>query len=127
MCKVGFLPLGSNQEDGATVSKAACERGMLQSTRLRMDRDQQNSQGMFVNPEKFERPNPASTVAMQHSSVEHLMLNGLPRLGTVLQPGDVVIGKTTALRARARRRPTRRNAAPVPYLPGLGSRRLFAP
>jgi DNA-directed RNA polymerase beta subunit len=96
--KFVMFPAGMNCEDAAGVSQAAVDRGFMTSTRYKCDRDQQNSQGSGVNAETFERPDPIKTLGMQHSPVAHLMLNGLPKLGTVLQTGDIIIGKTTAVR-----------------------------
>jgi DNA-directed RNA polymerase beta subunit len=101
MVKLAIFTSGGNQEDAVDMSKASRDRGLFLVTRFRPERDQQSNKSKGFTGETFERPNSGTTVGMQYSPTDHLMEdNGLAHLGTLVQTGNIVIGKTTALRSK---------------------------
>lgn len=87
MCYTGY-----GQEDSVIVSKSAIDMGMFVSTYERCYKDQEKSHG--VDSTKFEKPNPKTVRGLRNANYEKIGANGLPRVGTIYYPKDVIIGKT---------------------------------
>lgn len=92
-----FHPHPCNQEDAIVINKAAIDRGMFISDSIRTYCSE-NHCGFGINSssESFEKPNSKSVLGMKYANYDKLEESGIPAVGTKLQDGDVVIGKTIA-------------------------------
>ncbi len=103
--RAGALPIvavlaldGYNQEDSLYLSAGAVQRGMFSTIYLQTYRDE--ARGAGADQETFENPQSAEgCLGLKEARYEHLGDGGLPKVGTKLRPGDVVIGKTVACSA----------------------------
>jgi len=90
MCYTGF-----NQEDSLIVNKQALERGLFRSVKYQTYKDEERTNG--ADAEKFENPQRIEECAgMRIGCYDKLSDTGFPRIGTSINSGDVIIGKTIA-------------------------------
>ena len=86
---------GFGQEDSTIWNKAAIERGLGVATYYHVFTDEITSRG--TEEEIFERP-PADTRGMRAgANYAKLEADGIVGVGTYVEPGDVVIGKTVSV------------------------------
>ena len=97
-CTVIFFPLNYNQEDAIIMNQASVERGMFISDMTRSVESTRSISNNKKYNERFEKPNPKTTIGIKTSNHSHLMDNGLPTVGAQLGPTDTVIGKTVPSR-----------------------------
>jgi DNA-directed RNA polymerase II subunit RPB2 len=82
---------GYGQEDSVIISKGAVDRGLFVSVYERCYKDQEKNHG--VDSTKFERPG-KNVRGLRNANYDRIEMNGLPKIGTILYPKDVIIGKT---------------------------------
>ena len=91
---VCFLSLPDNQEDAIVIKKSAIERGaMACSTTRHYVSDAIKPTTLFS--EKFEKPD--IVLSKKTVSYEGIKADGLPRKGTFIKGGDIIIGKTRSV------------------------------
>lgn len=87
---------GYNQEDSLSINKSAIQRGLFNTMFFRTYQTDQNKNKTH-NSEKICRPNNANTKLMAPvDSYNNLENNGIARIGSYVQGGDVIIGKTVS-------------------------------
>lgn len=97
-CVVGFAPHQYAQEDGFVVNRASIDRGLFISDSIRTYcLEKQGSENNNCH-EEFIRPTRGSTFSMKLSSYDKIEADGLPRPGTKVNGGDVIIGKTVKIK-----------------------------
>jgi DNA-directed RNA polymerase II subunit RPB2 len=89
MCATGF-----NQEDSVIINKGAIDRGLFSSTVYKTLREQNSRNHSNGEEEFFIKPNPNHTLAMKPFNYEKLSENGFVPENTMVEAGDIVIGKT---------------------------------
>jgi DNA-directed RNA polymerase II subunit RPB2 len=88
MCWTGF-----NQEDSLIVNREALERGLFRSVKYQTYKDEERTNGADV--ERFESPLLVDKcIGMRVGCYDKLGDGGFPSIGTHVQSGDVIIGKT---------------------------------
>lgn len=88
MCYTGF-----NQEDSLIVNREALERGLFRSVKYQTYKDEERTNG--ADAEKFESPiSVENCIGMRVGCYDKLNPDGFLPVGTKIQPGDVIIGKT---------------------------------
>ena len=88
MCYTGF-----NQEDSLIMCRSSVEAGMFHSLSYRTCRDETRPNGTDL--EKIEVPDPEVCTRMKAADYSKLdPSTGVARVGEVLEPGDIIIGKT---------------------------------
>jgi DNA-directed RNA polymerase subunit B len=97
--KIVFFPDKDNQEDALLISKSVCDMGFFTSTKTRtytavIQTSETGSGERFENPLLLKR----NIFGKKTGSYKHLLANGLPRIGSFLNGGDVVIGKTVQIK-----------------------------
>ncbi len=97
-CTVIFFPLNYNQEDAIIMNQASVERGMFVSDMTRSVEATRSISNNKKYNERFEKPNPKTTMGIKTSNHSHLLDTGLPPVGSKLGPLDTVIGKTVPAR-----------------------------
>lgn len=93
MCYSGF-----NQEDSIIINQSAVERGLFHSTFYRTYKDEEKKNQASGVEEKFTRPNQTLTRGLKPGSYDHLDEKGFPKLNSVLNGGDVIIGKVIPIK-----------------------------
>lgn len=96
-CTIAVMPGLYNEEDALIVNRAAVERGMFISSSLRQYTCNKKTT-TNVTSERFEKPDPKTTSHLQHAKYDKLEENGIPKVGTRVEGGDIVIGKTVPLK-----------------------------
>ena len=90
MCYSGY-----NQEDSLIVNKAAVERGLFQSTYIRVQESKEHRSGynqdVFV-PAQVTGDRRKKTICSS-ASYKHVQDDYVPNIGDKVQPGDVIIHK----------------------------------
>lgn len=93
-----FFPDADNQEDAIVMNKSSIDRGLFISDSVRTYHiDKQNDVG-GTSDEKFERPSEGHTFGLKDADYSKLEYNGLPTVGTSVNGGDVIIGKTIPIK-----------------------------
>jgi DNA-directed RNA polymerase II subunit RPB2 len=88
MCYGGF-----NQEDSVIMCQSSLDLGMFHSVCYRTSKEETCSTG--TDHEKFEVPDSGTCTRMKAASYEHLSATtGAAEIGTYLECGDIIIGKT---------------------------------
>lgn len=84
---------GFNQEDSLIVNREAIERGLFRSVKYQTYKDEERTNG--ADSEKFESPmRVEGCVGMRVGCYAKLGEEGFPPIGTEVEAGDVIIGKT---------------------------------
>ena len=89
MCYSGF-----NQEDSLIVNKQSLERGLFRSMKYSLYKDEERTNG--ADAEKFENPTEVSCTGMKVACYDKLNEDGMVAVGTKLESGDILMGKTIA-------------------------------
>lgn len=98
-CSVVFFPLSYNQEDAIIINRSSVERGMFVSDMFKVYEHNRQISDNKKYDERIERPQERYTIGMKSGSYSGLQPNGIPKLGTILEPHDVIIGKTVPVKA----------------------------
>jgi DNA-directed RNA polymerase II subunit RPB2 len=91
MCHTGF-----NQEDSLIVNKASIDRGLFRSVSYKTYKDEEKRKNDNI-VEKFCKPDPATVMGARKERYTHIGEDGLPIIGSRLNGGDVMIGKTVEI------------------------------
>jgi DNA-directed RNA polymerase II subunit RPB2 len=83
---------GYNQEDSVVLNKSSLERGMFATTVYHTIYEQIHKNSVTGEEEIFYAPD-ASDVPLSTFNFSKLLPHGLPKMGTRLTGGDVIIGK----------------------------------
>jgi DNA-directed RNA polymerase beta subunit len=89
---------GYNQEDSVMINKSAVDRGLFQSIFYRTYTDIEKGKTATSSNEKFTLPNEDETVGVRGRNYSAINTNGYPKLGSLVNEGDVVIGKTIEMK-----------------------------
>jgi DNA-directed RNA polymerase II subunit RPB2 len=92
MCYTGF-----NQEDSKLVNKSAVDRGLLNATALKKEDESIEKNPTTSQDDIFMRPDKTKTVGMKDANYEKLNEKGYVPEETVLNNGDVMIGKVSPI------------------------------
>jgi DNA-directed RNA polymerase II subunit RPB2 len=92
---VAIMALQYNQEDAFVMKREAVERGLFWYTKYTSYKAVQKSTPDFA--EKFGRP--IARKGESASKYSHIEESGVPRIGTVLESGDCIIGKRRRVKA----------------------------
>ena len=87
MCYTGF-----NQEDSLIVNQQALDRGLFRSVKFQTYKDEERTNG--ADAEKFENPKEVNCSGLRVGCYDKLQEDGTLPIGTEVQSGDVIIGKT---------------------------------
>jgi len=101
---------GFNQEDSMYMSRAAVERGLFRNICYHTLRDECKQSG--ADSEMFENAKKIDCLGLKEASYDYIQDNGLPRIGTLLKPGMIIIGKTVScstIQVDKKKGETRRN------------------
>ncbi len=91
MCHTGF-----NQEDSLILNKGSIERGLFRSVSYKTYKDEEKKKDDVVL-EEICKPDPAKVMGVRSDRFSHISEDGLPYVGTYLEGGDVMIGKTVKM------------------------------
>ena len=91
MCHTGF-----NQEDSLILNKASIERGLFRSVSYKTYKDEEKKKDDVVL-EDICKPDTATVMGVRKERFSHIDKDGLPYVGTYLEGGDVMIGKTVKM------------------------------
>ena len=91
---IAFFPHSYNQEDAIVMNRASIDKGMFVSDSTRIYSLEKEIGSNTNTAERFENPDPKNTFDMCSADYSKLQPNGMPKVGTTLGSGDVVIGKT---------------------------------
>jgi DNA-directed RNA polymerase beta subunit len=97
-CTVIFFPHSANQEDAIVMNRASIDRGMFVSDSIRTYVADKHGIISDASSEKFEKPIAGQTFGMRDSDYSKLETNGLPKSGTEVMGGDVIIGRTVPIK-----------------------------
>ncbi len=92
MCYTGF-----NQEDSKLVNKSGVDRGLLRATALKKEDESIEKNPTTSQDDIFMRPDKSKTVGMKDANYEKLNEKGFVQEETVLENGDVLIGKVSPI------------------------------
>jgi DNA-directed RNA polymerase II subunit RPB2 len=92
MCYTGF-----NQEDSKLVNKSAVDRGLLRATALKKEDESIEKNPTTSQDDIFMRPDKSKTVGMKDANYDKLNEKGYIPEETVLENGDVLIGKVSPI------------------------------
>lgn len=92
MCYTGF-----NQEDSKLVNKSAIDRGLLRATALKKEDESIEKNPTTSQDDIFMRPDKTKTVGMKDANYDKLNEKGHVPEETVLENGDVLIGKVSPI------------------------------
>ena len=92
MCYTGF-----NQEDSKLVNKSAIDRGLLRATALKKEDASIEKNPTTSQDDIFMRPDKSKTVGMKDANYDKLNEKGYIPEETVLENGDVLIGKVSPI------------------------------
>tara|TARA_Y100000741_G_C18262385_1_gene560961 strand:- start:4945 stop:8418 length:3474 start_codon:yes stop_codon:yes gene_type:complete len=87
MCYSGF-----NQEDSLIVNQQALDRGLFRSVKFQTYKDEERTNG--ADSEKFENPKKVNCSGIRVGCYDKLEDDGTLPIGTEVNAGDVIIGKT---------------------------------
>jgi DNA-directed RNA polymerase II subunit RPB2 len=85
-----------NQEDSLILNKASIERGLFRSVSYKTYKDEEKKKDDIVL-EEICKPDPAIVMGVRSDRFSHIGEDGLPYVGTYLEGGDVMIGKTVKM------------------------------
>ena len=88
MCYTGY-----NQEDSLLFNCSAGDRHFMRVICLKTTKDEQRRA-----EEKYKKPDPTTTLGIKPGSYEHLDDRGFVKVGSVLNAGDVIIGKVQKIK-----------------------------
>jgi len=90
---------GYNQEDSIIMNKGSIDRGLFVSDFYRTYKDAEKKRHSSYSKmqEEFTRPDLESTIGTRGNDYSKLSSNGLPKVGTHIQKGDIIIGKVHPL------------------------------
>lgn len=78
---------GFNQEDSLIINKTAAQRGLYACSNFGFATTE------ISKEEKITNPDPSITADVKESSSYKHLVDGLPRVGAIIEPNDVIIGK----------------------------------
>ena len=87
---------GYNQEDSILFNKGAVDRGLFQATVYSTEKDEDKK--AHGDEEIRCKPNPHKTSGIKFGNYNKLMSNGVIPENTMLEKGDVIIGKVVPIR-----------------------------
>lgn len=91
---------GYNQEDSLSINKSAIQRGLFNTIFFRTYQTDENINKTH-NSEKICKPNVVDTKLMAPAdSYRYLENNGIARIGSFVQGGDTIIGKTVTTKSK---------------------------
>lgn len=93
---VAILSLRWNQEDAIILNKGSVDRGFFRTVYFRTIKEEEKKLGNH-HSEQFETPNRTICYSMKHSNYEKLTDDGIVIPGTIVEEGDVLIGKTSPI------------------------------
>jgi len=89
---------GYNQEDSLSINKSSIERGLFNTLFFRTYQTDENINKTH-NSEKISKPNVANTKLMAPAnSYRFLENNGIAKIGSYVEGGDVIIGKSVIVK-----------------------------
>lgn len=83
---------GMNQEDSVIMNQSSIERGMFRTSIYRTYKDDEKAVG--ADAERFENPKGTDCTGMKIGCYDKLNEDGIVDIGSSVEPGDVIIGKT---------------------------------
>lgn len=86
----------NNQEDSLILNKGSIERGLFRSVSYKTYKDEEKKKDDTVL-EEICKPDPAKVMGVRSDRFSHISDDGLPYVGTYLEGGDVMIGKTVKM------------------------------
>jgi len=92
---IAVLPLSTNPEDALVINRAAVDRGLLSSEEYKVYTH--CIAHKEANNFRFACPAP-NTPGRRCTSYTHLESNGLPKVGSIVGPGSVLIGRISLRR-----------------------------
>ena len=86
---------GYNQEDSVIMNKSAIERGLFMSDFYRTYKDEEKKRHSSNSKmqESFTKPDINNTLGTRGNNYSKLESNGLPKLESFIESGDIIIGK----------------------------------
>jgi len=88
-----MLYTGYNQEDSVIFNEDALQRGLFKSVKYQCYKDEEKTNG--ADQERFENPKDIEEITGRRvGNYEKLGDDGIIEVGTKINPGDVIIGKT---------------------------------
>lgn len=90
---------GYNQEDSVILNKGALDRGLFRSLYYTIYKDEEHRNVASGKEEKFTKPHKENTRGFKNSSYHAIQENGMPKINSILEENDVIIGKVTNLKA----------------------------
>ena len=95
---VVFLPHSANQEDAIVMNRASIDRGLFMSDSIRTYSVEKQGKYNDVSGDKFEKPILDQTFSLKDADYSKIQSNGVPRIGTNVNGGDIIIGKTVPIK-----------------------------
>lgn len=93
ICAVGCYS-GYNQEDSVILNQAAVDRGLFRSLFYQTFRDSEKyGNSASADREIFTKPEAGQTLNMQRKNYSLIGSDGMPKVGSAVGPGDIVLSK----------------------------------
>lgn len=92
---------GMNQEDSLVVNKASLERGMFRASAFKKYMADLHKNTMTAQDDIFIKPDKNLTSGIKDSNYDKLQEDGHVEEGTVIDNGDVIIGKVSPIQQTA--------------------------
>jgi len=83
---------GFNQEDSVICNRSSEDRGMFRALLTRCHRDELKTRG--TDSMEFEKPDVKTCKGIREANYDKIQANGLPLPGTIIENGEIFIGKT---------------------------------
>ena len=93
---------GYNQEDSVIMNKSSIDRGLFISDFYRTYKDQEKKRHSANSKmqESFKKPDENITLGTRGNNYNKLVENGLPKLETYIESGDIIIGKVHPINSK---------------------------
>jgi DNA-directed RNA polymerase II subunit RPB2 len=88
---------GYNQEDSLIFNKSSIDRGLFRSTSLKKYISQIQKNQTTSQDDEFMKPDPSKVSGMKHGNYEKLNEKGFVPEETIIEDGDVIIGKVSPI------------------------------
>ena len=94
-----LYPHSYSQEDAIVMNKASIDRGMFISDSVRTYNADINLGLNGNSDEHFEKPDIENVQGVKNGDYSKLEINGIPKVSTKVNGGDVIIGKTSLIKS----------------------------
>lgn len=88
---------GYNQEDSVILNQSALDRGLFRSMKLKKYSEKIQKNQSTSQDDVFVKPDPSKVIGMRHGKYDKLNEKGFVPKETVIEKGDILIGKISPI------------------------------